>query len=147
MTAKSDYLENKLVDLQFRNEAYAFPGSFYFGLLTANTDDDSVPLAEVSGGSYARVAVARSLANFSGTQGAGTTTVSTGSGGTTSNNVAITWPAPTANWGTTVGVIVCDAPTGGNLLYYGPLQTPKTINSGDAAPSLAIGAFSFQEDN
>lgn len=147
MTAKSDYLENKLIDLQFRNEAYSFPGSFYFGLLTANTDDDGAPLTEVSGGSYARVAITRSLANFSGTQGAGTTTASTGSGGTTSNNVAITFPAPTANWGSVVGVIVCDAPTGGNLLYYGALQTAKTVNSGDAAPSFAAGAFTFQEDN
>ena len=147
MTAKSDYLENKLVDLQFRNEAYSFPGSFYFALLTVNTDDDGLPLTEVSGGSYARVAVARSLANFSGTQGAGTTTASTGSGGTISNNIAITWPAPTANWGTVVGIAVCDAPTGGNVLYYGALQTAKTINSGDSAPSFAAGAFTFQEDN
>src|SRR6185312_7402761 len=46
---------------------------------------------EISGSAYARVAVPSSLANFAGTQGAGTTTASSGSSAVTSNNAAITW--------------------------------------------------------
>jgi hypothetical protein len=112
-------------------------------------------LAEVSGGSYARVALAagaiQALADFAGTQSAASTTASTGTGGTTSNNAAVTFPAPTADWatGTTrVGLLaVYDSPTAGNLYTWGALTAPKTVNNGDAAPSFAISALTFQFDN
>lgn len=102
-------------------------------------------LVEISGGSYARVAITCSLANFAGTQSAASTTASTGSGGATSNNNAITFPAPTANWATgtaMAGVIALfDQATSGNLIMGAALTVPKTINNGDAAPSFAAAAF------
>lgn len=104
-------------------------------------------IVEPAGGAYARVAVASSLGNFAGTQGAGTTTVSTGTSGTTSNNNAITFPAPTANWGMVGFVCTYDALTAGNLLLYMPLANTRTINSGDPVPSFAAGMFSNQVDN
>lgn len=147
MAAKSDYLENKIIDWLFRGQAYTPPATLYFALLTTNTDDDGSPLVEVSGGSYARVGVAASLANFAGTQSAGSTTVSTGNTGTTSNNAAITFPAPTANWGSVTGLALYDAASAGNMLFYTALTVAKTVNNGDAAPSFAIGAFTYQDDN
>ena len=146
MTAKTDYLENKLIDHVFRGQTYTPPATRYIGLFTA-APNDAGGGTEVSGGGYARVGVTASLANWAGTQGAGSTTASSGTGGTTSNNVAITFPAPTANWGTVVAFGIFDAPSGGNLLAYGNLTTAKTINNGDAAPSFAAGALTFQEDN
>jgi hypothetical protein len=140
MSALSDYLENKLIDLILRGQAFTAPANVFVALHTANPTDVGSG-AEVSGGSYARVAVAATLANFSGTQGAGTTSASTGTGGQVSNNVAITFPAPTANWGTVTHFSIRDATTGGNLLMYGALSTPRTINSGDAAPSFAAGSL------
>jgi hypothetical protein len=114
--------------------------------LKANT-----AIVEVTGGSYARIGVAASLANFAGTQGAGTTTASTGTTGTTSNNNAITFAAPTAAWATgsmmVWGIAFFDAASAGNLLEYGPINTPKTINNGDPAPSFAAGALTDQIDN
>ena len=104
-------------------------------------------LPEPSGGSYARVAVTSSLANWAGTQGAGTTTASTGTGGTTSNNAAITFPAPTGNWNTIFGLAIWDAATVGNTWIKSPLTVPKTVNNGDAAPSFAAGALTNQDDN
>ena len=147
MAAKSDYLENKIIDWFFRGQAFTPPSTIYIGLLTVNTDDDGSPLTGVSGGSYARVAIPSSLANWAGTQGAGTTTASSGTSGTTSNNSVITFPAPTANWGTIVGLFLADAPSGGNMLAYGGLTASKTINSGDLAPVILAGALQFQEDN
>lgn len=147
MAAKSDYLENKIIDWLFRGQSFTPPATLHFALLTTNTDDDGSPLVEVSGGSYARVAVTASLANFAGTQSAGSTTASSGTSGTTSNNNAITFPAPTANWGSIVGMAVYDAASAGNMLIYTPLTTPKTVNNGDSAPSFAAGAFTYQEDN
>lgn len=147
MTAKSDYLENKLIDWLFRGQTYTPPATLYFALLTTSTDDDGSPLVEVSGGSYVRVGVAASLTNFAGTQSTGSTTASTGNTGSTSNNSAITYPAPTADWGNITGLAIYDAPTGGNMLFYTVLTTPKTVNNGDAAPTFAAGAFTYQEDN
>lgn len=99
---------------------------------------------EVVGGAYARVGVATSLVNFAGTQGAGTTVASTGTSGTTSNNGAITFPAPTANWGTIFGMVDMDAATAGNGYHFQALTVPKTVNNGDPAPSFAAAAFSEQ---
>lgn len=142
----SDYLENKLIDQLFRGQAYTFPSTLYIALLTAAPSDTGGG-TEVTGGSYARVAVTSSLANWAGTQGAGTTVASSGTSGTTSNNGTITFPAPTANWGTVVAVAVYDASTSGNLLLYSALTANKTINNGDAAPVFNSAALSFQIDN
>lgn len=107
--------------------------------------------AEVSGGSYARVNLAPSLANWAGTQSAGSTTYSTGVNATTSNNSPITFPAPTAAWATGTaavgGVGLYTTLTGGNPLALAALTVPKTVNNGDAAPSYATGALVFQIDN
>lgn len=142
----SDYLENKLVDAFLRGQAYTMPATTYVALATTSGSDAACG-TEVTGGSYARVAVTSSLANWAGTQGAGTTVASSGTGGTTSNNNAITFPAPTANWGSITEFCVFDASTSGNLLFRAALTTPKTVNNGDAAPSFASGALTFQIDN
>lgn len=156
MTAMTDFLENKLIDWLFRGQAIGITGAsagagsgptnLYVGLLTA-APSDSAAGTEVTGGSYARVTVASSLANWAGTQAAASTTASTGNTGTTSNNGAITFPAPTANWGTITHFGIYDATSGGNLLIWGALTASKTVNNGDAAPSFAAAALSIQIDN
>lgn len=146
MAAMSNYLENKLIDALLRGQTFTFPTTVYVALFTANPTDSSAG-TEVTGGSYARVAVACSMANFAGTQSAGSTTESSGTSGTTSNNVALTFPAPTANWGTITGAAIMDAATSGNVLLFGALSTPKAVNSGDAAPTFPVAAISYQIDN
>jgi hypothetical protein len=146
MASKTNYLENQMIDWFFRGQTFTPPASLHFALFTVAPTDTGGG-NEVSGGSYARVSVARSLTSFAGTQSAGSTTASTGTGGGTSNNAAITFPAPTANWGSIVAVGVFDAASGGNLLLYGNLTQAKTVNNGDAAPSFPAGTFTFQEDN
>lgn len=106
--------------------------------LDANTN---VP--EVSGGAYARVSITRGLTTWSGTQGAGTTVASTGTGGQSSNNGAVTFPAPTANWGVLYGMGLYDAATVGNLWLWAPLTTPKTVNNADPAPSFPAAALAI----
>ena len=145
MSALSDYLENKLTDLIFRGQAFSAPANLYVGLLTA-APSDAGGGTEVTGGSYARVTVAGSLANWAGTQSAGSTTDSSGTSGTTSNNAAINFPTPSAGWGTVTHVGVYDAASGGNLLWYAPLGVSKTINSGDTV-SFPAGSLTFQVDN
>lgn len=142
MSAMSDYLENKLVDLTLRGQAFTAPATLYVSLHTTATTDAGGG-TEVTGGSYARVAVTASLANFAGTQSAGSTVASSGTGGATSNNGTITFPAPTATWGTVGWFGIWDASTAGNLLFHGALTTAKTINNGDAAPSFAAAALTL----
>lgn len=141
MSAMSDFLENKIVDQLFRGQAAPTTTTLYIGLLTA-APSDSGGGTEVTGGSYARVAVTSSLANWAGTQSAGSTTASSGTGGQTSNNVAITFPTPSANWGTVTHFGIYDAASGGNLLFWGALTISKTINQADTvtfpAASLSI---------
>jgi hypothetical protein len=145
MAAMSDYLENKLIDFLFRGQTLTAPATVYVGLLTAAPSDTGGG-TEVTGGSYARASVTSSLANWAGTQASGSTTASTGTNGTTSNNNAITFPVPTANWGTITHLAIYDAASAGNLLFWSALTASKTVNSGDAAPSFPAAALSVQVD-
>lgn len=156
MAAMSDFLENKLIDWFFRGQAIGVTGAsagagsgptnLYYALLTAAPSDTGGG-TEVTGGSYARVTVPCTTTNFDNTNQLNTTAVSTGTTGTTRNSTAITFPAPTANWGVVSHFAIYDATSGGNLLFWGALTVSKTINNGDAAPSFAVNAFSLQIDN
>jgi hypothetical protein len=93
---------------------------------------------------YARVSQASSLANWAGTQSAGSTAASSGTSGVTSNNNVITFGAPTsAQTGVVAGVILADASTAGDIIAWSMLTNPKTINNGDAAPNFPAAAFTF----
>jgi len=132
----SNYMSNKLVDEFFRAQAYAWPATTYEALFTVSPGDNDTG-TEVAGGSYARVGVASSTAAWSGTQSAGSTSASSGTSGESSNNAAITFPAPTADWGAVVAGGTRDASSGGNLLLWGDFASPRSIVSGGAAPSYA----------
>lgn len=141
MSAMSDYLENKLVDQLFRGQTAPTTTTLYVALYTA-APSDAGGGTEVTGGSYARVAVTSSLANWAGTQSAGSTTASTGTGGQTSNNAAITFPTPSASWGTVTHFAIYDAATGGNELFWGALTIAKTINQADTV-TFPTGSLSI----
>lgn len=156
MVAMTDFMENKLMDFLFRAQALGItgataaagtgPATLYISLFTV-APTDSTAGTEVSGNAYARVAVTSSLANWAGSQGAGTTVASSGTGGTTSNNAVVTFPTPTpSGWGTVVAFGIHDASTAGNLLIYSALTVSKTINAGDAV-TFPAGALTFQDDN
>lgn len=112
----SDYAEDAVLDHLFRNTALTSPATVYAALFTA-APSDSGGGTEVSGGSYARVAV----------------TFGAASGGATDNTAIIDFGTATANWGTIVAMAVFDAATAGNMLAWADLATSKTVNNGDAA--------------
>lgn len=141
MSDFTNYAENKLQDALWRGQALGAPATWYVALATAVADAEAGTITEVTGGSYGRVAVAASLANFAGTQSAGSTTASSGTSGQTSNNASITFPVPSASWGNVTHVALFDAPTGGNAWVIKALSTPKTVNNGDPAPNFPAGAL------
>jgi hypothetical protein len=125
--AKTDYLEDALLNHVLRNTAYSSPATIYIGLFTTMPSDDGTGGVEVSGGAYARQSV----------------TFSAPSGGQVANNALVQFPTATADWGTVLGMGLFDALTGGNLLYYGTLTASKIVGIGDqlafAASALTVG--------
>lgn len=137
----STYTVNKLQDLFYRAQAWAMPANFYIALCTTNCTPSALG-TEVSAGNYARFSIARSMANFSGTQGLGTTVVSSGTTGIVYNNNEITIGTPDGAWGAVTSIALMDAPTGGNMLEYYNLSVAKQIvNPGDP---VTIPAGQFQ---
>lgn len=131
MSAMSDYLEVEIRKHVFRTGSFTKPTVLAVALFTA-APSDSGGGTEVSGGSYARVQRDPLDANWTG---------ASSTDGLTDNAAALTFPTPTANWGTITHFGIFDATSGGNLLFWGALTTPKTVNNGDPAPAFATGAL------
>lgn len=122
--AMSDYLESALLGHVFKGTAYTGPATTYVGLSTSACSDSSIG-TEVTGGSYARVAVTSNGTNWTGP---------TANNGTIANANAITFPAPSANWGSVTHWFISDASTSGNLLVCAPLSTAKTSTTATLRP-------------
>lgn len=134
----SDYASNRLIDLVFRAQAFTWPGNVIIRLMTSAPSNAGGGNEVPAGGGYVSQSVPSSLTAWSGTQGAGSTTASTGTSGRTSNNNPIVYPAPTSAWGTVTHLAVSDgAGVGANLLYWRAMDTPRTIAGGGPAPRFA----------
>ena len=114
MSEMSNFLENALINATLRATTYTSVATVYVSLWTSDPTDAGSG-AEVSGGSYARTAV----------------TFAAPSNGVTTNSADVTFPTATASWGVVGWIGINDAASSGNLLYHSPLDTSKTIDSGD----------------
>ncbi|MED3777978.1 hypothetical protein ABES66_00400 [Geobacillus stearothermophilus] len=114
MSAISNYLENALINAVLRNIPYTSPAAVYLALYTSDPTDANTG-TEVTGGSYQRQQITFGEPN----------------NGMVSNSNEILFPVATANWGTVTHIGILDAATGGNLLFYGAVTTPKTISTND----------------
>lgn len=121
----SNHLENALINATLRNTSYTSPATVYVALFTTDPTDAGSG-TEVSGGSYARTSV----------------TFAAPSNGASASNADCTFPTCTSTWGTVTHIGLYDASTSGNLLYHTPLDTSKTIETGDifkiASGSLTV---------
>jgi hypothetical protein len=122
----SNALENAL----HRGVAFTFPTSLKFKLSTTAPNTDGTNITEPSGGSYAAVTVTCNTGNFAAPSGAGGT----------NNTGTISFPTPTASWGTITHLVVTDQAD--NLLWYATLPTAKTPASGDPV-EIAAAAYTF----
>jgi len=127
--ALTDYMENKLIDVVLRGTALSesTPVSVYVALFTSACGDTAGG-TEVTGGSYARVAIARSVSAWKSTNGA-TSGVSSGTSGSSLNAGTIDFGTATAAWGTVTHWGLYDASTAGNLWICGTL-TSQSIPDG-----------------
>ena len=92
--------------------ATALPTRYYIGLSTTAPTITGTNVSEPSGSGYARVEL---------------TTLGKPSGGVVTNSASVDFPESTASWGTVTHFVIYDALTGGNLLQYGQLSTPRSI--------------------
>ena len=125
MAEMSNFLENALVNATLRATTYTSPATVYVALFTTDPTD-AASGTEVTGGSYARTSV----------------TFAAPSNGASASNADCTFPTCTSTWGTVSHICIFDASTSGNLLYHTPLDTSKTIETGDifkiASGSLTV---------
>jgi hypothetical protein len=138
MTAMSNYFENTLVNHVFRGTSFSAPSNLYVALFTSSASlaelETGTLTNEVSGNAYNRVTIACSTGNWDATSG---------TDGTTKNTNAIIFPTATpSGWGTIQYAAVMDTatPGTGNILIYGELGAPKTINVSD---TFAFNAGDF----
>lgn len=131
MSAATNSLEDLVIQQLFRTGSWTKPTIIGIALFTA-APGEAGGGTEVSGGSYARVAVNPLDANWAATSGGN---------GLTSNVAAIVFPTPSANWGTITHFAIFDNTSGGTMLIYGTLTTSKTVNNGDPAPQFNASAL------
>lgn len=125
MAEMSNYLENALINVTLRATSYTAPTTVYLALYTTDPTDADTG-TECSGTSYARQSI----------------TFGAPSNGVSTNSAVIDFPQAGGAWGTITHIGIRDALTTGNLLYHSPLDTSKTIATGDvfrvASGSLSV---------
>lgn len=93
----------------------AIPTQYYIGLSTTEPAVDGTNVNEPSSGAgYARVAL---------------TALGEPSNGVVSNSYPVNFAESTASWGTVTHFVIYDQETGGNLLMYGALTTPRAVET------------------
>lgn len=120
MASLSDYAENKVIGLLFKQNTYASATNLYIALSTTSTLTDAMTgttlTGEIATGSYVR-----KVCN----------TWDAAAGGATENSQPVTFVQATAAWGNLKSFAVCDKITKGNIIGWGKLTVSKTIASGD----------------
>lgn len=138
----TDYVENKLIDLLFRNRAWTVPASHYWALFEVDPADAGGG-TELAGGGYARVAVTADWVNYRTTQGTVANEASSGKSGriVLATNVQF----PTITNGKTIGAVgLFDASTSGNLLAYGRITLPAHLGGATVGPVFRQGKVAFE---
>src|SRR6188768_1629121 len=122
----TDYAENQFVDMT-RGVAPTLPATlWYIGLLSIAADGSQT---ELTGANLARKSIGRTLAAWAGTQGAGTTTASSGTSHQTSNNADIQFLAASGNLAADANYYgLFDASTAGHCWAYIPIGNPLTVH-------------------
>lgn len=125
--SKSNYLEYTWLNFALRGGTFASPTTVYLALYTSTpTSADSDTFTEVAtagGTSYARQVV----------------TFGAPANSSASNSASATFPIAGASYGTVNGWGIVDSATwgGGNILYFGTLNTPRTCASGEQISFLS----------
>lgn len=111
---KTYYLDNNFLNLALRAIPFTPPATVYTALYTVSPTVNSAG-TEVAGNAYGR-----QIATFSAPVN-----------GQTVSAADVTFPIATGSWGTIVAFALLDASSGGNMLYFGNLSTPRLVLASD----------------
>lgn len=130
------YLEKELLEHSVGKSTFTMPTQIYVGLFTSTPNANYTSAAPngtevtASATNYAR----RPISLPGGWNAAVDNNDLTYSSKIT-NSADISWPDETGlisgNWGEVKSIGIFDAPTSGNLLWFGPLSTYVSLSSGD----------------
>ncbi len=129
----TDTLEQQLLDHVLGLTPYAPPPLLYLALYTTAPGDDGAGGVEPSGNGYSRIAVPNDPDHWPAA-----------AGGVKTHAHPITWPTPSAGWGTIRAVGVLDHPTAGTLLFHGAVD-PVAVTTGQVV-QLKAGALTLTLD-
>lgn len=115
------YQQQRMLSRAFGNVAYTEPSVLYIGISTTEILEDGTGATEPTDPAYARVAVDNNISNWENLI----------SGAGRQNAVPVEWNAATANQNTITYTGIWDSSTGGNVLYYSELITPKPVGIDD----------------
>jgi len=126
----ADTVSNNMLNAMFGQTPYDPPDTLYIALSTTLPTNTGTNVTEpnVANG-YARVAVPNDVTNFPNAVSR-----------TKSNGLVISFPTATGSWGTITHFAIYDAPTGGNFIGWGALNTSTAITTGNA-PSFPVGSL------
>lgn len=112
----SNYLENKVLEHTLGVTSYTMPTTVYVGLFISDPGEDgSGTEVSTSGTGYGRKAI----------------TFNTAQNGAIDNDGQIQFDLAQTDWGLITDVAIFDAPTGGEMLYYGQVTLSKNVTAGD----------------
>lgn len=116
MSGFSTYLDNKILGHVFKGITYNTPAR-YWALFTSSKGltDNSPDRDEVTGDGYARIAADNSA-------------FTTPSASVVKNATNIEFPVAISNWGRVTHVAIMDAKTDGNVLAWGVIRNPNTLD-------------------
>jgi hypothetical protein len=124
MSRATDAFEAILLDHICGLAPYTPEATLYIGLMTAVADAEVPTLTEVTGGSYARLAVTNDGTSWYR------------SGQILMNSGILSFVAASASWGTVTHWGIFDSPSGGDALIVGPLTNSVAVGIG-ATPRIA----------
>lgn len=135
MPGFTDAVERAILDHILSDPPWTPPATLYVGLSSTTPTDAGTGFTEPAG-SYARVA----------TTGADWSAASATAPAVKTNAVELTFPTATTDWSAAANLThfgLFDAASGGALLVWGALTTPKPVRAGDLA-RFAAGALVLQ---
>ena len=117
------YTENALLNHLFRGQAYTTPGTLYLGVGKSAPNEAGTGFTEPTAPSYARYEITSNTTNW-------TEPIS----GSLSNSTAFRFTEAEESWTTAAAPLthwaLFDAPTGGNMLFFGSLLKAHEVPAG-----------------
>lgn len=125
----STFLEEKILNHVFRNTEYVRPATVYAGLVSDSAVDADLEAGTLTDEITGYTGDRKAITFAAPIDVAGASTIKNDDGGGGGELEFLAMPAPAGR--EVAYVIVCDAATAGNVLYWCPLTVNKVWNEGD----------------